>query len=569
MQRLFWLFFLSSLTFLVTAVVAFSQTRSRPLVEIRVQGFGAERVDRCSSCHEVEVGSELPGPHPPVPGHHPVERFGCAACHGGEGRALVADRAHRSGREPLFHLGDDGREHRERLEVGCARCHLELDRTGPIYDPDLAPLSARGSELFRARGCWGCHALAHLSTGERGPDLSEVGARLSGDQLRLAIDDPSASPSSTTMPNLRLPEPELSALVVFLMAQVDAERAAAIATARQLETHRPGTPPARPPVDEGMAAGADVMLRLGCVGCHRLQSRDGQVGPDLRWEGELRGPRYIRDMVQRPSLTVVGSRMPPIELTRSELDAVGEFLARQRSPAPMDEERAWREICARCHGLDGRGRTAVAPYLSRRPRDLSEQLFFSGVPSSRLARTLREGVPGTPMAPWGRALPIFGGRRVVSFLGRHLHHGGLPSPRRLRVPRPPEELGDEARAGAQRVFEVECSSCHGPNGRGNGVEAAGMRPRPRDLGNGAFIDSLRRRRLFLSIAYGPVASEMPGHLWGNSPETLWALVDMVQRLAGEPLTGTYDEDRHPWQRPRRRRRPPRRPPSKAPAPDPS
>lgn len=563
MRRVPLVLFLSASLFLAATVAATahvtSSTASRRLVEVRVEGYGPTVVDRCMTCHEVPVGSEFPAGHARVPGYHPVDRFGCACCHGGEPRAVEREWAHVGGREPLLHSSSSG-ERPERIEAGCARCHAAMTPSGPVYDATLVPHVARGQELFLGRGCWGCHRLADVSPGERGPDLSDVGRRLTGDQIHLAIEDPGAAPSSTTMPRFGLPADELGDLVTFLLAQVGAGREAVVATSRALASRRPGTPPRRPIVDEGMAQGGEIMLRLGCGGCHRLQARDGRVGPDLRWEGELRGPRYLHDMVTRPASTVVGSRMPPFDLSETEVGAVVEFLSRQRLAAPADEEAAWREVCARCHGLDGRGRTAVAPYLGRRPRDLSSAAFFRSVEPGRLADSLRHGVAGTPMAAWGEALPVFSGSRVVNFLSRRLHGNGVPAPRRWAVPRRPDELPPEAIDQAESVFAVECSQCHGPEGRGDGPEAAGLRPEPRDLGNGAFVASLSERRLFLSIAHGAVGSAMPDHMEGNSPETIWALVDRVRELAGEPLTGLYTGDRWPWQRTaeKARRPPPRR-----------
>ncbi len=558
MSRVAIWFFLSAFGVVAATAAAVIQASSAPgagrLVEVRVEGFGPTQTDRCPTCHAVAPGEEYPEGHPEVPGFHPVERFGCASCHGGEPRAVVREWAHIRGREPLLHLASDGTERPERLEAGCARCHILRAPEGVTYDEVLVPHVSRGRELFVRRACWGCHRLSDISFGERGPDLSDVGARLAGDDIYVSIEDPSASPSSTTMPRLRLPEEELRDLVTFLLAQVDADREAALSTSRIIASRTPGSPPPRPPVNEGQAQGAHIMANMGCVGCHRLDMHDGLVGPDLRWEGELRGPGYLRDMITRPASTVIGSRMPPFDLGGSEVEAVEEYLARQSDVAPRDEETAWAEICARCHGLDGRGRTAAAPYLARRPRDLSNEQFYRGASAERLSEALTNGVPGTPMAPWASAIPAFRGRRVVTFLGRKLHGGKIaPAPRLPVPPRPPETDPTDTRT-AEHLFEVECSQCHGPNGWGDGVEALGLRPRPRDLTNGAFIQSLSDHRMYRSITYGVPGSKMPGHLAGYSTGVMWEMTTKVRTLAGEPLAGVYPEDHWPWQRHSRRRR---------------
>ncbi len=61
----------------------------------QVSPTGINRTDRCMTCHlgmENPAMSEAPQPHTKHPGEflvqHPVEKFGCTVCHGGQGRAL-------------------------------------------------------------------------------------------------------------------------------------------------------------------------------------------------------------------------------------------------------------------------------------------------------------------------------------------------------------------------------------------------------------------------------------------------------------------------------------------------
>jgi ubiquinol-cytochrome c reductase cytochrome b subunit len=44
----------------------------------------------------------------------------------------------------------------------------------------------QGSSLFEEKGCISCHRVANVG-GQRGPDVSEVGGRLSSDQLTWRI----------------------------------------------------------------------------------------------------------------------------------------------------------------------------------------------------------------------------------------------------------------------------------------------------------------------------------------------------------------------------------------------
>ncbi|MDQ3809805.1 MAG: cytochrome b N-terminal domain-containing protein [Chloroflexota bacterium] len=74
---------------------------------------------------------------------------------------------------------------------------------------------AQGAQLFQQRGCINCHRLAGAG-GQRGPDLTEVGARLSDEQLTWRILN-----GGRNMPayGTALTPQELSALVDFLAGQ--------------------------------------------------------------------------------------------------------------------------------------------------------------------------------------------------------------------------------------------------------------------------------------------------------------------------------------------------------------
>src|SRR6266403_1770657 len=80
---------------------------------------------------------------------HNPERFGCSACHGGNGRATTsAVKAHGQNPfwlHPLFH--------KENTEAGCQMCHAN-DRV--TQGADTLNL---GKDLFYQRGCVGCHRM--------------------------------------------------------------------------------------------------------------------------------------------------------------------------------------------------------------------------------------------------------------------------------------------------------------------------------------------------------------------------------------------------------------------------
>ncbi len=141
------------------------------------------RVDRCVLCHVgVQEGADLADlahparshPHPDLLRHHPVERFGCTLCHGGQGWATEKDAAHGEApfwEEPLLSTARAkayGLTQAELLEVRCNLCHRAETAT-----PGMPRLNA-AKALFRAKKCTQCHALDGAG-GASAPDLSGLG----------------------------------------------------------------------------------------------------------------------------------------------------------------------------------------------------------------------------------------------------------------------------------------------------------------------------------------------------------------------------------------------------------
>jgi cytochrome c2 len=130
---------------------------------------GAGLVDRCQSCHvgtdprfvppqisltkaDLGMAKSTDAPftsHPDIDllKWHPLEKFGCSPCHGGNGRAIDSVRRGHGRYEhwlwPLYY--------RENFEAGCQQCHA-----GDMVT-EHAPVLNEGKQLFRSKGCVGCH----------------------------------------------------------------------------------------------------------------------------------------------------------------------------------------------------------------------------------------------------------------------------------------------------------------------------------------------------------------------------------------------------------------------------
>jgi cytochrome c2 len=142
-----------------------------------------QRADRCVTCHVgIEHGADLKDlPHParshPRPellAAHPVDRFGCTLCHGGDGLATTKELAHGEGQHSISPLLSAQRAKAygltaaALLELRCNACHRD--------QADVAgmPRINAAKSHFAAKKCSGCHTVGSQG-GNTGPDLTYAG----------------------------------------------------------------------------------------------------------------------------------------------------------------------------------------------------------------------------------------------------------------------------------------------------------------------------------------------------------------------------------------------------------
>jgi len=131
----------------------------------------ANIVDRCESCHmgirepvkltavSMSLKDKKPDqyaraftshPEPDLLKIHDPDKFGCSPCHQGNGRATTSvEKAHGTYEHwlwPLFAKGN--------MEAGCQTCHA-ADMV--LVSNDVGWTLSDGKDLFRQRGCVGCH----------------------------------------------------------------------------------------------------------------------------------------------------------------------------------------------------------------------------------------------------------------------------------------------------------------------------------------------------------------------------------------------------------------------------
>jgi cytochrome c551/c552 len=117
-------------------------------------------VDRCESCHlgtrepivltrAAMGGEEVFASHPnkELLKIHDPDKFGCTPCHGGNGASIAStEKAHGYNKFWLWPM-----HHKENIDAGCQQCHVREIVT------EMADTLNQGREIFRLRGCMGCH----------------------------------------------------------------------------------------------------------------------------------------------------------------------------------------------------------------------------------------------------------------------------------------------------------------------------------------------------------------------------------------------------------------------------
>ncbi len=253
------------------------------------------RVDRCTTCHIAIDKPQLALAEEPFTAHpgkylewHPIDKFGCTVCHGGQGLATEVKAAHGDvahWEEPLLRG--------PLVQASCRQCHGNLSELS-----SYVPLLIKGKELFKEKGCYGCHAIKDFGQ-TVSVDLGEVGSKshqlmeadfenmphphnrihwmmtklhnprtlnpgVTADHLPLGEEEV----FPTGMPNFSLTDEEIQALTVYLLSLTDANPPVSYTI--------PPEPELVKTFDNDVARGYAVFEKLGCAGCHGPEGLGGR-----------------------------------------------------------------------------------------------------------------------------------------------------------------------------------------------------------------------------------------------------------------------------------------------------
>jgi len=340
-----------------------------------------DTVDRCTTCHLAVDRPGFDGPEVKEPfrthprreallgGVHPPGRFGCTACHRGQGPQTkgVAGR-------PFDHGRNDPYWERPMLDkpftqATCRGCHPEE------WELEGAPVLSRGRVLYARLGCYACHLSAGWEDARMiGPSLTRIAAKAGKDWLVAWLRDPKELRPRTRMP-------------VFWPAlarggetgdKEESEREAGAVAAFYFEASLGGLAVEGPGMEQtDSARGRALFIDRGCTGCHRPEALDlpplengqdpWQYGPDLDYLGSKVSGEWISSFLLHPEQWSSQGRMPDMKLSSRDAADLAAFLAgleRERpfpEPVGLDQPglaKLGRELvsyygCYNCHQSPG------------------------------------------------------------------------------------------------------------------------------------------------------------------------------------------------------------------------
>ncbi len=288
------------------------------------------RVDRCVTCHQGMEWKGLEGAPNPFKSHpqeilktHPLNRYGCTACHGGQGFATDMESAHgfvEHWEEPL--LGKQVsdlylvKDRRAMMQMNCNACHR--------YDRETkgADYINQAKQLVQEKNCRACHTI-NSRGGTIGPDLTFVGdkspeqydySRMLGVKTAFAwhvahLQNPKALVPDTVMPTFGFNTRDAQALSLLIMSwkriTVPANYLAGVKfteqqTSEEMEKEKR--------MLEGEGA---FFVKKGCFVCHSVSTLGvesaSKIGPDLSEavvDVQSRFGKQLEDFLNNPTGTM-------------------------------------------------------------------------------------------------------------------------------------------------------------------------------------------------------------------------------------------------------------------------
>lgn len=316
------------------AVKEWAESQRLEIKQLQPKELGT--VERCTTCHLALDNSTLGNLPQPLAAHsalvtsHPPQRFGCVACHGGEGRAVNTLDAHGQGAIRAKSLLK-----REYMQAACYGCHGE----DTLPAREIAGV-VRGRQLVNRYLCLGCHQI-NGEGGDEGPDLSAVGSHRNWLWLYAHLARPQGVVGGSTMPVFALTREEIRDITIYLMTLQDTRdrlRTTPLQAKRATNSYEPASSQPKENEQRPKVAAADEVSRFqyagsalfrgaGCSLCHIVDAKGGEVGPALTYISRKRKLEELEELLRDPEQVLPGGKMPQLYLNERQIKALVTYLS--------------------------------------------------------------------------------------------------------------------------------------------------------------------------------------------------------------------------------------------------
>ena len=405
----------------------------------------------CIKCHQEQ--QRIPGASVVNNGYELIENYGCYACHNikgwqdkvkpGPSLRKVSSKISKSffkawvwdpkefnphSKMPSF-FNQSNNSKKEFMNKNIAEVNAMAEYVWEIAKP-YKPFKKytggdeeKGKELIGSVGCIGCHQIEGIESSmkvgnRRGPHLTGIGSKVSGDWLVSWLKKPSHYQSDTIMPSFRLTDTEANNMTAYLLSlknkkfvnlkfsELDKELRDELLveyfSAFDTTEGARGTLAEMTDRERTLELGKRSIGKYGCYSCHDLKGFDGRppIGPDLSKIGskpiaqfgfgheKIDHTRYswITHHLENPKRWDKGGtkpfkdllRMPNFYLKKDEIQAmtatllgfVADYIP-EAGKKQLDKNEALAEDgakviakynCMGCHKIDGMGGKILAMY---------------------------------------------------------------------------------------------------------------------------------------------------------------------------------------------------------------
>lgn len=204
-------------------------------------------------------------------------------------------------------------------------------------------------------------------------------------------------------------------------------------------------------------------------------------------------------------------------------------------------ESVYQIECASCHGTTGAGDGPGAHYVNPRPRNFELAVYkLRSTPNGELPtshdlfNTITNGINNS-MMPSFKSLPEEERWALVEVIRRF---GGIEEEEGVAItfPEAPAITAASIASGRKVYDRLECASCHGVDGMGDGPSSltlendAEERVWAANLTTGIYKGGSEPADLYQRIANGLDGSPMPSYSEEAKPEEIWDVVNYLRSL---------------------------------------